>query len=86
MNQIFGILLAFCFSGAYVPQVYKIVKNRSSRDVSFLMLVVNGIGYSSGLLYVYLSRISGFWLKFNYWGGLIMTILCILIWFRYKDK
>ena len=85
MEQIVGILLALCFSGAYIPQVYRIIRNKSSKDVSLGMLLINGIGYFSGMAYLHLSETVGFWLKFNYQGGFIMTLICIGIWFIYRN-
>ncbi len=84
MEIIFGLMLTICFSGAYIPQIFKIVKNKSSKDVSFIMLFVNFMGYSSGLLYVILQNNPGFWLWVNYSFGLIATSVCMIIWGKYN--
>tara|TARA_Y100000361_G_C11161642_1_gene347803 strand:- start:927 stop:1184 length:258 start_codon:yes stop_codon:yes gene_type:complete len=85
MEVFFGILLTVCFSGAYIPQIIKIIRNRSSNDVSFIMLLVNFVGYSAGLLYVIFQRNPGFWLWVNYSLGLIATFICMIIWRIYND-
>jgi len=84
MEEFFGILLTVCFSGAYIPQIYKMVKNRSSKDVSFIMLGVNFVGYSSGLVYIVLQKDPGFWLWINYSFGLLATIICMIVWRKYE--
>lgn len=83
MNEIFGILLAISFSGAYIPQLIKMIRRKSSGDISLLMLIINGIGYSSGILYCVMLHVDGFWLYFNYTSGLIMTLIAIGMWFYY---
>ena len=84
METFFGLLLIVCFSGAYIPQIYKMVKNRSSRDVSIIMLGVNVIGYLSGLFYLIIQNNPGFWLWLNYSFGLVSTIICMIIWRKYE--
>ena len=86
MENLFGILLSLSFSIAYIPQILKMVKRKKSNDVSLIMLIVNGIGYSSGVLYVVMKQLDAFWLKFNYIAGFIMTVLCILTWYIYKER
>ena len=86
MENIFGPLLAICFSIAYIPQIIKIIKYKSSNDVSLLMLLINAIGYLSGLLYCIFTSVEGFWLFFNYTSGLIMTILVMVLWKIYLKK
>jgi uncharacterized protein with PQ loop repeat len=84
MDQIFGLILTISFSSAYIPQILKIVKRKSSDDVSLIMLMVNGLGYSSGLAYVLAKQVSANWLLFNYLAGLIMTIICVAVWIFYR--
>ena len=86
MEEIFGIVLSVSFSIAYVPQIVKMVSRKSSSDVSLIMLIVNGIGYSSGVLYVVMKQLDAFWLRFNYIAGFIMTVLCIGAWYYYKEN
>ena len=66
MEEIFGIVLSVSFSIAYVPQIVKMVSRKSSSDVSLIMLLVNGLGYGSGVVYVVMKELDAFWLKFNY--------------------
>ena len=87
MENIFGIVLSVSFSVAYIPQIIKMVNRKSSADVSLMMLIINGIGYYCGLGYVLMKDLNAFWLCFNYASGLIMTLLCIIMWSIYKgDK
>ena len=86
MENLFGILLSLSFSIAYIPQILKMIKRKKSNDVSLIMLIVNGIGYSSGVLYVVMKQLDAFWLRFNYIAGFIMTVLCIGAWYYYKEN
>jgi len=83
IEQIFGVALAISFSGAYVPQIIKMIQRKSSSDVSLLMLLINAMGYSSGIMYCELLNVNGFWLYFNYTAGLLMTLISILTWIYY---
>lgn len=82
-TQIFGVVLAISFSGAYIPQIIKMIRRKSSSDVSLLMLLINSLGYGSGIMYCVMLDVSGFWLYFNYTAGLLMTLISILIWICY---
>jgi len=46
-----GYFAAFCTTIAFVPQVIKIWKSNSTKDISLLMFVVFTIGVGSWLLY-----------------------------------
>ena len=80
----FGIILAISFSTAYLPQIIKMWKNKSSEDVSLCMLVINTIGYTSGVMYLVVGGATGFWLWINYCSGTAMSIIAIGFWVIYK--
>tara|TARA_Y100000310_G_scaffold58440_1_gene53745 strand:- start:1614 stop:1889 length:276 start_codon:yes stop_codon:yes gene_type:complete len=86
MDNIFGAILTVSFSGAYIPQIIKMVRYRSSKDVSLIMLIINAIGYWCGLGYVVLKGVDAIWLTLNYSLGFVMTFLCIFVWFIYKNN
>ena len=85
-EDFFGITLSVSFSVAYIPQIVKMIRRKSSSDVSLIMLMINGLGYYCGLGYVLTKELNAFWLCFNYTSGLIMTFLCIIIWSIYKGE
>ena len=62
------------------------IRRKSSSDVSLIMLLVNGLGYTSGVGYVLVKNIDAFWLKFNYIAGLVMTIVCIIFWALFRKE
>ncbi len=74
------------FSGAYIPQIIKMIRYRSSKDVSLIMLIINAIGYCCGLGYVLIQGVDAMWLTLNYSLGFVMTFLCIFVWFIYKKS
>lgn len=86
MDNIFGAILTVSFSGAYIPQIIKMIRYRSSKDVSLIMLIINAIGYWCGLGYVLLKGVDAVWLTLNYSLGFVMTFLCIFVWFIYKNN
>ena len=50
------------------------------------MLILNLVGYSSGLLYVTSNEIARFWVVVNYTSGIVMTILTVFFWKYYIRK
>ena len=86
MDNIFGAILTVSFSGAYIPQIIKMIRYRSSKDVSLIMLIINAVGYWCGLGYVLLKGVDAMWLTLNYSLGFVMTFLCIFVWFIYKNN
>ncbi len=87
-DNIFGAILTISFSGAYIPQIVKMVRRKSSNDVSLVMLIINAIGYWCGLGYVLIREVNAIWLTLNYTLGFIMTFLCMVVWgiYRRYDK
>ena len=86
MENILGIILSVSFSVAYVPQIVKMFRRKKSDDISLIMLLINGLGYLCGLGYVMMKGLDAFWLKFNYSSGFIMTMVCIITWYNYKER
>ena len=86
MANILGIILSVSFSIAYVPQIVKMIRRKKSDDVSLIMLLINGLGYLCGLGYVLLKGLDAFWLTFNYSSGFIMTVVCVITWYIYKER
>ena len=86
METIYGIILSMSFSVAYIPQIVKMIKRKSSSDVSLIMLLINGLGYYCGLAYVLMKELNAFWLFFNYSAGFIMTFVCVFVWLIYRSN
>lgn len=76
--------LSFMF--CYVPQIIKIFRNKSSKDVSLMLILMSIIGYISGMIYMFLTTF-GLWWFMNYSVGLIMCSILVYAWFKFrKDK
>ena len=83
LKELSGIIMALCFMLCYVPQIYKIIKTKSSRDVSLLLIVMCMVGYASGLVYMYLTTFV-LWVFLNYVAGLLTSSVLILICLNYR--
>lgn len=75
-----GILLSLSFALAYIPQIIRFTRTKSSKDVSLGMLGLNLLGYISGLVYVYTNGIAGTWVVINYTLGILMSIGTVSCW------
>ena len=51
-----GFFAAFCTTLAFVPQVIKIWKTKSTKDISLLMFVIFTLGIACGLFYGILNN------------------------------
>ena len=60
MNDIFGALMALCFVLCNIPQIYKIIKNKSCNDISLITCVTICFGNLFGIIYSE-GQINNFW-------------------------
>jgi MtN3 and saliva related transmembrane protein len=51
MSEIIGLLAAVCTSFAFFPQVFKVLRTRSLKDVSLLTLLQLSLGVSLWIAY-----------------------------------
>jgi len=86
IKQTSVILLSVCFAIAYLPQIIRMIRNKSSKDVSLGMMILNLVGYCSGLVYITSNEIARFWVVVNYSSGISMTILTMFFWKYYIRK
>ena len=84
-KEIAGAIMTLCFMFCYVPQIYKIFKNKSSRDVSLMLIVMSMGGYIAGMVYLFLGTF-GIWWFLNYCVGLIMCSILVYAWFKYRKN
>ena len=79
----FGAMMSLSFAICFAPQVYKIYKNKSSKNVSCAMCVLQIAGNVGGLGLAF-SQESDFWFKLNYGFGLTMSIALTYFWWTYR--
>jgi uncharacterized protein with PQ loop repeat len=86
ITEFFGILMMLSFMLCYIPQIVKIYKNKSSEDVSLMLILMSIVGYVSGMIYMFMTRF-GLWWFLNYCVGLVMCSILVYAWFKFKkDK
>jgi len=83
LREAAGIAMALCFMFCYVPQIAKIIKTKSSKDVSLSLIFMCMGGYTFGLLYMFLTSFA-LWIFLNYAFGLVMSSVLVYICFKYK--
>lgn len=85
IREIAGAIMTICFVFCYVPQIIKIFKNKSSKDVSLALILMSIAGYISGTVYMFMGTF-GIWWFLNYCVGLVMCSILVYAWFKYhKD-
>jgi uncharacterized protein with PQ loop repeat len=82
MINLFGFLMCFGFLVCYFPQIFKIYKNKSARDVSVWYYILCIVGYTSGIIYMTLTSF-GIWWLLNYLSGIICCVWIIYLWNKY---
>jgi uncharacterized protein with PQ loop repeat len=84
LAEFFGILMTLFFMFCYIPQIVKIFKNKSSKDVSLMLILMSIGGYISGMIYMFLTTF-GLWWFLNYTVGLIMCSILVYAWFKFNE-
>ena len=79
--MIYGIILTICFTTSFIPQIVKMWKNKSCKDVSVFMLLLQVIGYFSGVMFLIIEGIENLMLNLNYYSGLCIAIITTIGWF-----
>lgn len=85
LAQTFGVIMTLSFMFCYVPQIVTIYKNKSSEGISLMFVVMCIIGYISGMCYMFLTQF-GIWWFVNYSVGLVMCIVLIYAWFKFRKN
>lgn len=83
LKEALGITMMLCFSFCTIPQVIKIIKNKSSENVSIWLAVLPIIGYIAGLFYMTLSSFV-FWILINQIVGLTISVILVGVFLKYK--
>jgi len=78
---IYGIILTICFTTSFIPQIIKMWRNKSCKDVSVFMLLLQVIGYFSGVMFLITEEIVSLMLNLNYFSGLFIAIITTMGWF-----
>ncbi|MAG53050.1 MAG: hypothetical protein CMH62_03760 [Nanoarchaeota archaeon] len=63
-----------------MPQIVKMWKNKSCKDVSLFMLLLQVVGYFSGVMFLIKEGIENLLLSFNYYSGLFIAIITTIGW------
>ena len=79
--MIYGIILTICFTTSFIPQIIKMWRNKSCKDVSVFMLLLQVIGYFSGVMFLITEEIGSLMLNLNYFSGLFIAIITTMGWF-----
>jgi len=85
LREVCGILMTLSFMSCFLPQIIKIIKTKSSSDLSPLMIILSMSGYIFGLLYMY-HNVFGLWWVMNYVTGIITSGVLLYFWYRNKDN
>ena len=86
IQLLIGYLGACCFAFCNIPQVIKAFKTKSTKDISFLYIILNIFGNIFSCVYILLNNIqTGIWLIPQYINYSIATISIIVLLYT-KNK
>ena len=83
LRDVSGAIMTFAFMSCYLPQIVKIVRTKSSTDVSLWMIVLGLVGYIFGMIYMF-TNIFGIWWFLNYFTGIISSLVLLYYWYKHK--
>jgi uncharacterized protein with PQ loop repeat len=84
IRDISGAIMAISFMLCYLPQILKIIKTRSSADISPTMIFLGLSGYIFGMVYMFLN-VFGTWWFLNYTTGIISSSFLLYYWYRHRN-
>ncbi len=79
LTLFFGSLMSISFALCFAPQIYTMYKNKSSKDVSLGMVILQICGNIGGLGLA-ISTNGNIWLYINYGFGLMMALGLLFFW------
>jgi len=83
IKEFSGAAMVLSFMLCYVPQILKIIKHESSKDISPIMIFLGISGYTFGLIYM-LCTGFGIWWFLNYVSGIITSAVLLFYWYKHK--
>lgn len=86
MTELIGILGGLAFATAFFPQIVKAYKTKSTKDVSWLLILLNYIGNIAMLTYVMLTDKFTIVFLANYGGSLALIIILTILKFIYDRR
>lgn len=80
--------MTVCFSASFIPQIWKTYKTKSSKDISYGLLLLSYSGHILALIHAFCNNSHNIWLVTGYILGIIfLTCLIALKWcFDRKSK
>ena len=84
--MIYGIILTICFTTSFIPQIFKMYRNKTCKDVSFFMLLLQVIGYFCGVMFLIIEGIESLMLEVNYYSGLCIATITMIGWVLCNGK
>ena len=83
IRDLSGAIMAISFMLCYLPQILKIIKTKSSSDISPTMIFLGLSGYIFGMIYMFLN-VFGTWWFLNYLTGIISSMFLLYYWYKHR--
>lgn len=82
IHQTSGIIMTFCYLFCSVPQIIKIIKTKSAKDISVGFLGLSIAGHSFATVYACFGA-NNIWAFVCYGGGLLSCLVLLYLWNKY---
>ena len=80
--EILGLVAATCTTVAFIPQVYKVWKEKSAKDISLLMYLVLTMGLTLWLIY----GIKIYSIPVILANGITLFLVLFMVYLKLKHK
>ena len=80
--EILGLIAATCTTVAFIPQVYKVWKEKSAKDISLLMYLVLTLGLTLWLIY----GIKIYSIPVILANGITLLLVLFMVYLKLKHK
>lgn len=85
IHQLSGILMTICYLLCNIPQIIKIIKTKSAKDISVGFIWLSIAGHSFATIYASFG-INNIWIFVCYGGGLLSCLILLVLWHLYGKK
>ena len=85
IRDISGAIMTLSFMSCYIPQIIKIIKTKSSSDLSPSMIFLGLSGYVFGMVYM-ITNVFGLWWFLNYLTGIISSFVLLYYWYKHRNN
>ena len=86
LYQLTGLMMTLCYAFCYFPQIYKMLKTKRARDLSYGLMALSMCGSLFGFIHCAFSPDPVPWLMFSYGLSVVLAATVNILKFVYRHN